>query len=89
MSRKERDFRIIPTEGRQLSPTCSKGALDIVSYTRSHLISVIRAGQHEDSAGHKGTIETGGVQWMCAVSPRYLDIQLRATTDVSPVGPRK
>ncbi|KAL0946954.1 hypothetical protein HGRIS_013111 [Hohenbuehelia grisea] len=22
--------------------------------------------QHEDSAGHKGTIETGGVQWMCA-----------------------
>ncbi|KAF8881913.1 RmlC-like cupin domain-containing protein [Infundibulicybe gibba] len=22
--------------------------------------------RHEDSAGHKGTIETGGVQWMCA-----------------------
>ncbi|CCL99149.1 uncharacterized protein FIBRA_01164 [Fibroporia radiculosa] len=22
--------------------------------------------QHEDSAGHKGTIEAGGVQWMCA-----------------------
>ncbi|KAF8163258.1 RmlC-like cupin domain-containing protein [Crassisporium funariophilum] len=22
--------------------------------------------QHEDSAGHKGTIVTGGVQWMCA-----------------------
>ncbi|KAM6500562.1 RmlC-like cupin domain containing protein [Amanita muscaria] len=22
--------------------------------------------KHEDSAGHKGTIETGGVQWMCA-----------------------
>ncbi|KJA20198.1 hypothetical protein HYPSUDRAFT_43310 [Hypholoma sublateritium FD-334 SS-4] len=22
--------------------------------------------QHEDSAGHKGTIKTGGVQWMCA-----------------------
>jgi len=22
--------------------------------------------QHEDSAGHKGTIEKGGVQWMCA-----------------------
>lgn len=22
--------------------------------------------QHEDSAGHKGTIERGGVQWMCA-----------------------
>lgn len=22
--------------------------------------------QHEDSAGHKGTIYTGGVQWMCA-----------------------
>ncbi|KAF9451077.1 hypothetical protein P691DRAFT_664057 [Macrolepiota fuliginosa MF-IS2] len=22
--------------------------------------------QHEDSAGHKGTIETGGMQWMCA-----------------------
>lgn len=26
----------------------------------------IRSSQHEDSAGHKGTIETGGVQWMCA-----------------------
>lgn len=25
--------------------------------------------RHEDSAGHKGTIEAGGVQWMCAVSP--------------------
>jgi len=24
------------------------------------------SGQHEDSAGHKGTIEAGGVQWMCA-----------------------
>ena len=24
--------------------------------------------RHEDSAGHKGTIEAGGVQWMCAVS---------------------
>ncbi|KLO07969.1 hypothetical protein SCHPADRAFT_835900 [Schizopora paradoxa] len=24
------------------------------------------ASRHEDSAGHKGTIETGGVQWMCA-----------------------
>jgi len=24
------------------------------------------ASQHEDSAGHKGTIETGGVQWMTA-----------------------
>ena len=23
--------------------------------------------RHEDSAGHKGTIEAGGVQWMCAV----------------------
>ena len=23
--------------------------------------------QHEDSAGHKGLIETGGVQWMSAV----------------------
>ncbi|PFH54398.1 hypothetical protein AMATHDRAFT_72885 [Amanita thiersii Skay4041] len=23
-------------------------------------------GKHEDSAGHKGTIEKGGVQWMCA-----------------------
>ncbi|KAH9951063.1 RmlC-like cupin domain-containing protein [Amylocystis lapponica] len=22
--------------------------------------------RHEDSAGHKGTIDTGGVQWMCA-----------------------
>ena len=24
--------------------------------------------RHEDSAGHKGTIVAGGVQWMCAVS---------------------
>jgi len=24
------------------------------------------ASNHEDSAGHKGTIEAGGVQWMCA-----------------------
>lgn len=24
------------------------------------------ASRHEDSAGHKGTIETGGVQWMTA-----------------------
>jgi len=24
------------------------------------------ASRHEDSAGHKGTIEKGGVQWMCA-----------------------
>ena len=24
--------------------------------------------RHEDSAGHRGTIEAGGVQWMCAVS---------------------
>lgn len=24
------------------------------------------ASKHEDSAGHEGTIETGGVQWMCA-----------------------
>jgi len=24
------------------------------------------SGKHEDSAGHKGTIVTGGVQWMCA-----------------------
>lgn len=23
--------------------------------------------RHEDSAGHKGTIVAGGVQWMCAV----------------------
>jgi quercetin 2,3-dioxygenase len=22
--------------------------------------------QHEDSAGNKGIVETGGVQWMCA-----------------------
>ncbi|KAL7283313.1 hypothetical protein ACG7TL_002742 [Trametes sanguinea] len=29
---------------------------------------------HEDSAGHKGTIKTGGVQWMCAVS--QLDARL-------------
>ncbi|KAG9318438.1 RmlC-like cupin domain-containing protein [Chiua virens] len=25
-----------------------------------------RTSRHEDSAGHAGTIETGGVQWMCA-----------------------
>jgi len=24
------------------------------------------ASMHEDSEGHKGTIESGGVQWMCA-----------------------
>lgn len=24
--------------------------------------------RHEDSAGHKGIIVAGGVQWMCAVS---------------------
>ena len=31
--------------------------------------------RHEDSAGHKGTIVAGGVQWMCAVSlsPKLLE----------------
>lgn len=28
--------------------------------------------RHEDSAGHKGTIVAGGVQWMCAVSVRVV-----------------
>ncbi|KAL4074479.1 RmlC-like cupin domain-containing protein [Scleroderma yunnanense] len=32
--------------------------------------------RHEDSAGHAGTIETGGVQWMCAVRFPYLPLRL-------------
>ncbi|KAF8077994.1 RmlC-like cupin domain-containing protein [Lyophyllum atratum] len=28
--------------------------------------ATVTASKHEDSAGHKGTIEKGGVQWMCA-----------------------
>lgn len=39
----------------------SRTLLDGVASCRSSL--------HEDSAGHKGKIEAGGVQWMCAVSP--------------------
>ena len=35
---------------------------------------MIRSSDHEDSAGHKGTIEAGGVQWMCAVS--FVDFRL-------------
>jgi redox-sensitive bicupin YhaK (pirin superfamily) len=27
------------------------------------------ASKHEDSAGHAGVIQEGGVQWMCAVRP--------------------
>ena len=32
--------------------------------------------RHEDSAGHKGTIVAGGVQWMCAVSLLFVWVKL-------------
>ena len=38
--------------------------------------------RHEDSAGHKGTIETGGVQWMIAgKGSTYLSLTTQLTTE--------
>jgi redox-sensitive bicupin YhaK (pirin superfamily) len=41
----------------------------LILYTAFEILTTdtfLRKSQHEDSAGHKGTIEAGGVQWMCA-----------------------
>lgn len=44
-------------------------------------------GQHEDSAGHAGTIETGGVQWMCAGKGIiHAEMPMRTDEGVDPVG---
>lgn len=40
---------------------------------------LIRSSKHEDSEGHKGLIEAGGVQWMTAVS--YFPVRLLNPTD--------
>lgn len=42
--------------------------MNLITYLRlSSFILPQSSSRHEDSAGHAGTIEAGGVQWMCAV----------------------
>ena len=67
-----RGFPITRTVAKPPSPTCLKGECRTSSCLFGPL-TAYSSSQHEDSAGHKGTILTGGVQWMTAVSIDCLD----------------
>ena len=41
---------------------------DLSGHQLGLTFALCRSSRHEDSAGHKGEIKAGGVQWMCAVS---------------------